>query len=88
MLQELAQIAAAEDGKWEAGQVSGTIYHGGRDHYALLNQVFSLFAHTNLLQRDMCPSGTKFEGEVIAMVAHMLHGEAATALNPEDEAAA
>ena len=34
-----------------------------------LNEAFGLFAHVNVLQRDMCPSATKFEGEIIAMTA-------------------
>jgi sphinganine-1-phosphate aldolase len=82
---ELAAIAAEEDRSWETGQVSGTIYHGGKDHYAFLNRVFSLFSHMNLLQRDMCPSGTKFEGEIVAMVADLLNGAAASKLNPADQ---
>ena len=31
----------------------------------------------NALQRDMCPSETRFEGEIIAMTLDMLHAEAA-----------
>ncbi|MBK8046370.1 MAG: aminotransferase class V-fold PLP-dependent enzyme [Anaerolineales bacterium] len=81
----LERTAAAEDSKWESGKVSGTIYHGGHEHYAFLNRAFALYAHANLLQRDMCPSGTKFEGEVIAMTAKMLHGDAVKEVNPKDE---
>ncbi|MGA1090127.1 MAG: aminotransferase class V-fold PLP-dependent enzyme, partial [Candidatus Nanopelagicales bacterium] len=36
-------------------------------------EVFEQFAHANVLQRDMYPSATKFEGEIIAMVADLLH---------------
>ena len=36
-------------------------------HYRFLTEAFGLFAHVNVLQRDMCPSATKFEGEIIAM---------------------
>ena len=43
----------------------------------MLTEVFEEFAHVNVLQRDMYPSATKFEAEIIAMVADMLHGEAA-----------
>ncbi len=76
VLAELRSFAAREDARWETGQVSGSYYHGGKDHYAFLNEVFSLFSHVNLLQRDMCPSATKLEGEIVAMTAHMLHGDA------------
>ena len=82
---ELTQIAAQEDQKWVSGQVSGTMYHGGKEHYDFLNRIFSLFSYVNLIQRDLCPSGTKFEAEITAMVANMLHGESARAANPDDQ---
>jgi sphinganine-1-phosphate aldolase len=52
---------------WEAGGCSGTMYCGDHQHYAFLKEAFGLFAHQNALQRDMCPSATRFEGEIIAM---------------------
>jgi glutamate/tyrosine decarboxylase-like PLP-dependent enzyme len=85
ILQELHTMAEEEDKFWETGLISGTMYHGGKEHYAFLDQVFSLFSYVNLLQRDICPSGTKFESEIIAMVAKMLHGEAAKEHNPKDD---
>lgn len=78
VLAALRTMAGSEEKKWNLGQVSGTYYHGGADHYAFLNQAFALYSHANLLQRDLCPSGTKFEGEVIAMTAKLLHGDAVT----------
>ena len=85
IITELGTIAEEEDRTWEAGLVSGTMYHGGKEHYAFLNKVFSLFSYVNLLQRDLCPSGTKFESEIIAMIGNMLHGEAVKDYNPQDE---
>src|ERR1700674_945197 len=85
LMKELKTIAEEEDAFWRTGKVSGTYYHGGKDHYAFLNRVFALFSHVNLLPRDICPSGTKFESEIISMTARMLHGEAARARNPQDE---
>jgi len=43
------------------------MYCGDHDHYDFMNQAFGLFAHVNVLQRDMCPSATKFEAEILAM---------------------
>ena len=43
-----------------------------------MNEAFGLFAHVNVLQRDMCPSATKFEGEIIAMTLDLLHADAVT----------
>jgi len=73
ILRELRQLAGREDARWETGQCSGSYYHAGREHFAFLNQVYGLFSHVNLLQRDMCPSGTKFEGEIVSMTARLLN---------------
>ena len=75
ILRELATMAAEEDRIGDMGRVSGSIYHGGRDHYAFLTEAFKLFAHANVLQRDMYPSATKLEAEIVAMTAAMLHGD-------------
>ncbi len=74
VLSELREIAGQEDARWETGQVSGSYYHAGKEHFAFLNEVFALFSHVNLLQRDMCPSGTKFEAEIVSMTARLLNG--------------
>jgi sphinganine-1-phosphate aldolase len=69
-------MASEEDGVWESGKCSGTMYCGDRSHYAFLTEAFGLFAHQNALQRDMCPSATKFEGEIISMVLDLMHADA------------
>jgi len=74
ILAELAVMAHEEDRIADLGRVSGSIYHGGHDHYAFLTEAFRLFAHANVLQRDMYPSATKLEAEIVAMTAAMLHG--------------
>lgn len=71
----LAELQTKEDAMGDAGRVSGSIYHGGHDHYDFLVDAFRNFAHSNVLQRDMYPSATKFEGEIVAMTASMLHGD-------------
>src|SRR3954454_20684925 len=68
------EMATSEDAIARAGRVSGSIYHGGEDHFAFLSEVFRRFAHVNVLQRDMYPSATKFEGEIVAMALDLLHG--------------
>src|SRR6202162_2958530 len=75
ILDELATMAGEEDRIGDLGHVSGSIYHGGHDHYAFLTEAFRLFAHANVLQRDMYPSATKLEAEIVAMTASMLHAE-------------
>ena len=75
ILDELATMAREEDRIADRGRVSGSIYHGGHDHYAFLTEAFRLFAHSNVLQRDMYPSATKLEAEIVAMTKSMLHGD-------------
>ncbi|HEV2027141.1 MAG TPA: aminotransferase class V-fold PLP-dependent enzyme [Candidatus Dormibacteraeota bacterium] len=77
ILDELATMAAEEDRIADRGRVSGSIYHGGHEHYSFLTEAFRLFAHANVLQRDMYPSATKLEAEIVAMTAAMLHAEVA-----------
>lgn len=76
ILEELATMASEEDRIADAGRVSGSIYHGDHHHYRFLTEAFRLFAHANVLQRDMYPSATKLEAEIVAMTAAMLHGDA------------
>ena len=82
VLAEMTQLAKEEDQSWETGRVSGTMYCGDHDHYRFLDEAFGLFAHVNVLQRDICPSATKFEGEVIAMALDMMHAGAVTDTEP------
>jgi sphinganine-1-phosphate aldolase len=78
----LAAMAAAEDPTWESGQCSGTMYCGDHEHYEFLNEAFSHFSHVNSLQRDMCPSSTKFEAEIIAMTLDLLGASHVEATQP------
>jgi len=82
VLGELKVMAKEEDAFWETGKCSGTMYCGDHDHYRFLTESFGLFAHVNALQRDMCPSSTKFEAEIIAMTLDLLHAEAVEGTTP------
>ncbi len=74
VLDEITRMAKDEDAQGDRGTVSGSLYSGDHEHYAFLGEVFSVFSHANVLQRDMYPSATKFEGEIIAMTSNLLHG--------------
>jgi len=78
IIADLQEMAEEEDRYWETGKCSGTMYCGDHDHYAFMDRAFRLFAHMNILQRDMCPSATKLEGEIIAMTLDLLHADAVT----------
>jgi glutamate/tyrosine decarboxylase-like PLP-dependent enzyme len=78
LLSQLGEMADREDAPAREGKISGSLYHGGAEHFAFLAQVYRLFAHMNVLQRDMYPSATKFEGEILSMALALLNGEAAS----------
>ena len=78
ILAELRLMADEEDDSWESGQCSGTMYCGDHDHYGFMNEAFGLYAHVNALQRDICPSQTRFEGEIIAMTLDLFHADSVT----------
>jgi len=75
ILNTLREMSTEEDKRGDSGRVSGSIYSGDHDHYHFLTQAFEFYAHSNVLQRDMYPSATKMEAEIIAMTADMLHGD-------------
>src|SRR4249920_3438743 len=76
ILAEVIAMADLEDEVAHEGKISGSVYSGDEEHYAFLNEVFGHYSHANVLQRDMYPSATRFEGEIIAMTADMLHASA------------
>ena len=82
VLAELQAMAKEEDAFWETGKCSGTMYCGDHEHYDFMNEAFGLFAHVNVLQRDMCPSATKFEAEILSMALDLFHADAVTGDEP------
>jgi sphinganine-1-phosphate aldolase len=77
ILAELREMATAEDATWQTGQASGSFYCGDMDHYAFMAEAFGMYGHMNALQRDVCPSATRFEGEIIAMGLDLFNAAAA-----------
>ncbi|HEX5947419.1 MAG TPA: aspartate aminotransferase family protein [Acidimicrobiales bacterium] len=82
VLAEMQAMAKEEDAFWETGKCSGTMYCGDHEHYDFMNDAFGLFAHVNVLQRDMCPSATKFEAEILSMALDLMHADAVTDSEP------
>ncbi len=82
ILAMMSDVAARENVVWENGHCSGTMYCGDHDHYDFLNDAFANFSYVNTLQRDMCPSATKFEAEIIAMTLDMLGAETLAGKSP------
>ena len=76
VLEQLRIMAEDEDTFWKTGKCSGTMYGGDPEIFELIGKAFRLYSHVNVLQRDMCPSQTRLEAEIIAMTLDMLHGRA------------
>jgi glutamate/tyrosine decarboxylase-like PLP-dependent enzyme len=76
IISEIEAMKDAEQAKWEDGLVSGAVYHGAQEHIEFLNRVYALTSQTNPLHTAVWPSITKFEAEVVAMTANMMHAEA------------
>jgi glutamate/tyrosine decarboxylase-like PLP-dependent enzyme len=55
---------------------SGAVYHGAAEHVDFLNRVYALNSQSNPLHSDLWPSATKYEAEIVSMVAHLLGAEA------------
>lgn len=82
ILSMLTTMSDAENKVWETGQCSGTMYCGDHDHYDFLNEAFAKFSYVNSLQRDMCPSATKFEAEIIAMTLDLMSASSISSTIP------
>jgi sphinganine-1-phosphate aldolase len=82
ILAELREMATEEDSFWQTGKASGSFYCGDMAHYAFMSEAFGLYGHMNALQRDVCPSATRFEGEIIAMGLNLLNAGAIAGGDP------
>ncbi len=73
----LQDLRGREAGRWQQGYASGAVYHGGQDHTDFLGAAYNTQSQSNPLHPDLWPSAAKFEAEVVAMCAGMLHGDEA-----------
>jgi hypothetical protein len=74
ILDLMKTVTSTEDIIWETGRVSGSVYHGKREHQNLLNQAFCMYSLSNPLHPEVWPSLMKFESEIIAMTASLVDG--------------
>jgi glutamate/tyrosine decarboxylase-like PLP-dependent enzyme len=72
ILADIQKMHDLEIGTWEDGYVSGGIYNGDKDHIEFLNKVYALQSQSNPLHSDLFPSATKFEAEIVSMVANIM----------------
>ena len=83
VLAQIKQMHDIESAPWESGKISGSFYHGDQEHYDFLNEAFSYYSQVNSIQRDLCPSLTKFEGEIISMTLDIFNGDAVNKRDPK-----
>jgi len=68
-----------DDWKWRRGRSFSLVYHASDEHTALLERAYATYFHENALSPRAFPSLARLEAEVVAMVAHLLNGDDATA---------
>lgn len=68
----LEELRGREESRWRDGYASGSVYHGDWRHIEFANRAYALHSQANQLHADLWPSAAKFEGEIVAMTAHML----------------
>ena len=86
VMRQIKEMHAIESAPWKNGKISGSFYQGDQDHYDFLNEAFAFFSQVNSIQRDVCPSLTKFEGEIIAMTLDIFNGDAVNKRTPDQKA--
>ena len=79
VLEQIRALSEIEQSRWKQGYASGSVYHGDDEHIEFLNRVYALQSQANQLHADLWPSAAKFEGEIVAMTAHMLGAGQTTA---------
>lgn len=72
VLEQMESFYEREKDSWEAGFVSGAVYHGDEEFIEFLNRVYAINSQSNPLHADVWPSTTKFEAEIVRMTAGML----------------
>ncbi|KAF3933334.1 hypothetical protein ABW19_dt0202418 [Dactylella cylindrospora] len=73
---ELEKLADLKHASWEDGQVSGAVYHGGKDLLDLQTECMRMFSVSNPLHPDVFPGVRKMEAEIVAMILAMFNAPA------------
>lgn len=73
ILEELTALQAG-DVDWKSGRAFSLAYHAGADVLALATEALARFQSANALNVDAFPSLRRMQGDVVAMIADLLHG--------------
>lgn len=73
VLERLAALQK-DDVDWQSGRAFSLAYHAGPEVLALATEALARFQSANALNADAFPSLRRMQGEVVAMIADLLHG--------------
>mmetsp|Transcript_41704 Transcript_41704/g.116225 ORF Transcript_41704/g.116225 Transcript_41704/m.116225 type:complete len:552 (-) Transcript_41704:450-2105(-) len=59
---------------WTKGKVTGSVYHGGQDHYDFIGHIFAKWGFCNPLHPIIHPALRQMDSEVVQMVINMYNG--------------
>lgn len=76
-LRGLMHEARAGDVDWRRGRVASLVFYAGDEILETVKEAYLMFFSENGLSPSAFPSLRRFESEVVAMVADLLHGEGA-----------
>lgn len=85
VLGEIERLANLEAPRWKEGFLSGAVYHGDAAHVEFMNRVYALTSQVNPLHFDVWPSASKYEAEIVSMVASLLGAGPGNAEAPRQE---
>ncbi|RHZ88506.1 hypothetical protein Glove_22g74 [Diversispora epigaea] len=77
--EELKRYEGNQDANWENGRVSGTVYHGGREHSKIISEAYAMFSNTNPLHPAVFPGVRKMEAEIVSMVLKLYNAPSSSA---------
>ena len=80
LLREM-KAARAHDVRWREGRVFSLVFYAGEDVHQVAQAAYEMFFSENALNPTAFPSLRRFESEVVAMTAGLLHGDAQTSGN-------
>lgn len=74
-------VASEKDAQWKNGKTFSLVFYAGEEVDRISKEAYKAFAYENGLNPSAFPSLARFENEVIAMSADLVHGDGAVVGN-------
>lgn len=78
--QAMEQYANLPSTNWQAGKVSGAVYHGGEEMSKIWTDAFSKFSVSNPLHADIFPGIRKMDAEIVAFTLSIFNSPLPTSI--------